>query len=134
MTVTVTNRTAERAQALATEVGCRHVDWNARHSVLCDLVVNCTSVGMHPNVDDMPLHPSFLKPGLVVFDTVYTPEQTLLIKEAKDRGCHVITGVEMFIRQAALQCEKFTGRRAPVDLFRKVIRRALSPVTLREEE
>jgi 3-dehydroquinate dehydratase/shikimate dehydrogenase len=110
------------------------VDWTARHSVLCDLVVNCTSVGLHPNVDDSPLHHSFLKPGLVVFDTVYTPEQTLLIKEARDRGCHAITGVEMFIRQAALQFEKFTGRTAPVDLFRKVIRRALSPVQLREED
>ena len=39
---------------------------------------------MHPNVDESPLHPSFLKSGLVVFDTVYTPEQTLLIKEALD--------------------------------------------------
>jgi 3-dehydroquinate dehydratase/shikimate dehydrogenase len=132
--VTITNRTAERAQALAHEVGCRHVDWTARHSVLCDMVVNCTSVGMHPNVDESPLHHSFLKPGLVVFDTVYTPEQTLLIKEARDRGCHAITGVEMFIRQAALQFEKFTKHKAPVDLFRKVIRRALSPVLIREED
>jgi 3-dehydroquinate dehydratase/shikimate dehydrogenase len=132
--VTLTNRTAERALALAHEVGCRHVDWTARHSVLCDLVINCTSVGMHPNVDESPLHHSFLKPGLVVFDTVYTPEQTLLIKEARDRGCHAITGVEMFIRQAALQFEKFTKHKAPVELFRKVIRRALSPVLIREEE
>jgi 3-dehydroquinate dehydratase/shikimate dehydrogenase len=132
--VTIANRTAERAQTLAGEVGCRVVEWNARHSVTCDMVVNCTSVGMHPNVDDSPLHPSYLKPGLIVFDTVYTPEQTLLIKEAKDRNCHVITGVELFIRQAALQCEQFTGRPAPVDLFRRVIRRALSPVLLKDED
>jgi 3-dehydroquinate dehydratase/shikimate dehydrogenase len=132
--VTVVNRTSDRAQTLATEIGCRHVEWNARHSVLCDMVVNCTSVGMHPHVDESPLHPSFLKPGLIVFDTVYTPEQTLLVKEARDRGCHVITGVELFIRQAALQFKHFTGRPAPVDLFRKVIRRALSPVTLRDED
>ena len=57
-----------------------------------------------------------------------------MIKEAHDRGCHVITGVELFIRQAALQFEHFTGREAPVDLFRKVIRRALSPVAIRDEE
>lgn len=132
--VTIANRTSERAQTLAAEIGCRTVEWNARHSVLCDMVVNCTSVGMHPNVDDSPLHPSYLKPGLVVFDTVYTPEQTLLIKEAKDRNCHVITGVEFFIRQAALQFEQFTGKPAPVDLFRKVIRRALSPVLIKDED
>jgi 3-dehydroquinate dehydratase / shikimate dehydrogenase len=132
--VTVCNRTAERATALANEIGCRHVDWNARHSVLCDLVINCTSIGMHPKVDELPLHPSFLKPGLVVFDTVYTPEQTFLIKEARERRCHTITGVELFVRQAALQFQHFTGRAAPVDLFRKVIRRALSPITLKDEE
>jgi 3-dehydroquinate dehydratase/shikimate dehydrogenase len=132
--VTICNRTAERATALATEIGCRHVDWHARHSVLCDMVINCTSIGMHPDVDVMPVHPSFLKPGLVVFDTVYTPEQTLLIKEARERHCHAITGVELFIRQAALQFQHFTGRTAPVDLFRKVVRRALSPITIRDEE
>ncbi len=132
--VTVANRTGERAQQLAAEIGCRAVEWTARHSVLSDMVVNCTSVGMHPNVDESPLHPSYLKPGLLVLDTVYTPEQTLLVKEARERNCHVITGVELFIRQAALQFEQFTGRPAPVELFRKVIRKALSPVLIKEEE
>ncbi|MBY0228555.1 MAG: type I 3-dehydroquinate dehydratase [Gemmataceae bacterium] len=132
--VTVANRTSDRGGDLADEVEGRHVEWSARHSVVCDLVVNCTSVGMHPNVDDSPLHPSFLRPGLIVFDTVYTPEQTLLVKQARERGCHVITGVELFVRQAALQFEYFLGERAPIDLFRKVVRRALSPVALRDEE
>lgn len=132
--VTVANRTSERAAALANEIGCRHVEWNARHTGSYDTVINCTSVGMHPNVDDSPLHPSFLKPGLLVFDTVYTPEQTLLVKEARERGANVITGVELFIHQAAMQFEHFTGRKAPVDLFRKVIRRALSPVLIRDED
>lgn len=131
--VTIANRTLERAQDLAHEVGCRHVEWKARHGVLCDLLVNCTAVGMHPNVDELPVHPSYLKPGLIVFDTVYTPEQTLLIKEARDRGCHVITGVELFIRQAARQFELFTRRAAPIDLFRQTLRRILSPVTIRDE-
>ena len=132
--VTIVNRTGDRAQTLAHEIGCRHAEWNARHSTLCDMVVNCTSVGMHPHVDDMPVHPSYLRPGLIVCEMVYTPEQTLLLKEARERNCHVITGVEMFIRQAALQFEHFTGQRAPVELFRKVIRRALSPVRLDDEE
>jgi 3-dehydroquinate dehydratase/shikimate dehydrogenase len=132
--VTIANRTSERAQNLAQEIGCRSVEWNARHSVLCEMVVNCTSVGMHPHVDESPLHHSFLKPGLVVFDTVYTPEQTLLIKEARERSCHTITGVELFIRQAALQFQYFTGHAAPVALFRSVVRKALSPVAVRDED
>jgi 3-dehydroquinate dehydratase/shikimate dehydrogenase len=132
--VSITNRTTERAAALAEEIGGRHIEWQGRHSVLCDVVINCTSVGMHPDVDEAPLHPSFLKPGLVVFDTVYTPETTLLVKEARSRGCHVITGVELFVRQAAQQFKLFTQREAPIDLMRKVVKRALSPVAIRDEE
>jgi 3-dehydroquinate dehydratase/shikimate dehydrogenase len=129
----VTNRTPERAQELAAEVGCRTVDWNARHSVIAEVVINCTSVGMHPNVDESPIHQSFLKPNLVVFDIVYTPETTLLVKEARERSCHVITGVDMFVRQAALQFKLFTGQEPPIEVMKKVVRRALSPVALREE-
>ena len=132
--LTIVNRTSEKAQRLAEEVGCRAVDWAARHNVICEIVVNCTSVGMHPNMDEMPLHPSFLKPGLVVMDTIYTPEQTLLIKEAKGRGCHVVTGVDTFVRQAATQFQLFTGKEAPLELMRKVVRNALSPIQLHDEE
>jgi 3-dehydroquinate dehydratase/shikimate dehydrogenase len=131
-TVTLANRTAERAQRLAAEVGCRAVDWAARHTVLCDLLINCTSVGMHPNVDECPVHTSMLKPGLFVMDSVYTPETTLLVKEARARHCHVLTGVDMFLRQAALQFKLFTGREPPLDAMRAVIKKALSPVTIRE--
>jgi 3-dehydroquinate dehydratase/shikimate dehydrogenase len=132
--LTISNRTSERAARLADEVGCRFIDWAGRHSVASQIVVNCTPVGMHPNVDESPLHPSFFKPGLVVFDTVYNPENTLLIKEARNRGAHVITGVELFVRQAALQFRLFTGRDAPGDLMRKVVKRALSPVTVRGDD
>jgi 3-dehydroquinate dehydratase/shikimate dehydrogenase len=134
MLLTVANRTAERAHKLAEEVGCRSMDWAGRHSVPCELVVNCTSAGMHPNVDETPLHHSFLKPGLIVFDTVYTPETTLLVKEARSRGCQVITGVDFFVRQAALQFQLFTGRPAPLDLMQKVVKKALSPVAIKADE
>jgi 3-dehydroquinate dehydratase/shikimate dehydrogenase len=130
--VAIANRTYERALQLAEEVGCRAVDWAARHNVICDTLVNCTSVGMHPNVDESPIHPSFLKPGLMVMEVVYTPETTLLVKEARSRGCHVLTGVDMFVRQAALQFELFTGQQAPLELMRRVTQRALSPVALRD--
>ncbi len=133
--LTISARTDSRARKLAEEVGCRQVDWAARHSVTpCELVINCTPVGMHPNLDESPLHPSFLKPGLLVFDTVYTPETTLLIKEARNRGCHVITGVDLFVRQAARQFQLFTGHEAPLELFRTTVKRALSPVTIRPTE
>lgn len=132
--VTIANRTADRAQKLAGEVGCRFVEWSTRHSVIADIVVNCTSVGMHPKLDESPLHGSYLHAGLIVFDTVYNPESTLLIKEARARGCSVLTGVDMFVRQAALQFEYFTGKKPPLALMRSMVRQALSPVTLRPED
>jgi 3-dehydroquinate dehydratase/shikimate dehydrogenase len=132
--VTLSNRTQERGQKLAEEVGCRHVDWASRHKVLADLLVNCTSKGMHPNVDESPIHNSFLRPGLLVFETIYTPETTLLVKDARERGCHVMTGVDMFVRQAALQFSLFTGHDAPMALMNRIVRRALSPVSMRDEE
>jgi len=132
--VTIASRTLERTQKLAAEVGCRQMEWEARHSSVADIVINCTPVGMHPNVDESPMHPSYFRTGLTVFDTVYTPETTLLIKEARHRGSHTITGVDLFVRQAALQFELFTGVQAPVDKMRLVIRRLLSPVTIKPTE
>jgi 3-dehydroquinate dehydratase/shikimate dehydrogenase len=132
--VTIAGRTHERATELAAQVDGKAVEWTARHGVDCDLAVNGTPVGMHPNVDESPLHHSFLRPELAVFETVYTPETTLLVKEARARGCTVVTGTELFVRQAALQFRLFTGREAPLDLVRSVLKRALSPVTLGEEE
>jgi 3-dehydroquinate dehydratase/shikimate dehydrogenase len=128
--VTIAARTVEKASALAAEVGCKFVDWQARHTVLpCDIVVNCTPVGMTPNTDASPLHVSFLKPGLTVFDTVYTPENTMLIRDARERGCLVLTGVDLFVRQAARQFELFTGITPDIEQMRDTLRQAMSPLT-----
>jgi 3-dehydroquinate dehydratase/shikimate dehydrogenase len=132
--VTIANRTEERAQDLAEEVGCRFAAWENRHKTTCDLLVNCTPIGMQPNMDESPIHPSFLAPEMMVFDTIYMPETTLLIKEARSHGCRVLTGVDMFVRQAELQFRLFTSREPPPDLMRTVVKRALSPVALSSEE
>ncbi|MGL6073560.1 MAG: shikimate dehydrogenase [Fimbriiglobus sp.] len=133
--ITICARTYDRAAKLSAEVGCKVVDWQGRHNVLpCDLLINCTPVGMHPNMDESPIHPSFLKPGLTVFDTVYTPENTLMIREARARGCHLITGVDMFVRQAGQQFEAFTGLTPDLDKMRDTLRKAMSPLTKALEE
>jgi 3-dehydroquinate dehydratase / shikimate dehydrogenase len=124
---TIASRTRTRAQFLADSFGGKCVEWSARH-VPVDIVVNCTPVGMHPNVDESPFNKSNLKPTMIVFDTVYNPESTLLLKEARSHGCRVVTGVEMFIRQAALQYLLFTGKEAPEPLMRETLKRAIGPV------
>ena len=127
--LTVTARTGDKAEALAAAVRCKSVDWHARHSAMhCNVVVNCTPVGMHPDVNESPLHAGFLRPELTIFDTIYTPENTMLVNEARARGCRVITGVDMFVRQAARQFELFTGIVPPVEPMRELLRKVMSPV------
>jgi 3-dehydroquinate dehydratase/shikimate dehydrogenase len=65
---------------------------------------------------------------MLVFDTVYNPESTLLIKEARSHGCHVVTGVEMFVRQAGLQFNLFTGQEPPLETMRATLKRVTGPV------
>ena len=127
--ITITSRTEDRTQRLAEEVKCKAVDWHARHNVAFDVLINCTPVGMHPNVDEAPVHFSVLKPGAIVFDTIYNPETTLLIREARSRGCETITGVDMFVRQAARQFELFVGQTPDQATMRDIVRKALSPLT-----
>jgi 3-dehydroquinate dehydratase/shikimate dehydrogenase len=122
----ISNRTKARAEELARSLKCILVQWENRGAVFADVLVNCTSVGMHPGVDDTPFAENWLRDGMVVFDTIYHPERTLLIKQARERGCATVTGVEMFVRQAARQFELFTGRPAPLDVMRKTLRGAIS--------
>jgi 3-dehydroquinate dehydratase/shikimate dehydrogenase len=118
----------QHATELAKRLKCRSVAWSLRHTVTADLLVNCTPVGMHPNVDETPYEKHHLRPSMIVFDAVYNPETTLLVKEARGRNCKVVTGVEMFVRQACLQFELFSGREGPAELMREVIKRAIGAV------
>jgi len=122
--LTLTDGDMDRAVQLAERLNCRWVEWSARHTVGADVLVNCTPIGMHPNVDETPFDRHHLRPATVVFDAVYNPENTLLIKEARARNCKVITGVDMFVRQACMQFQLFTGQDGPADLMREMIKRA----------
>ena len=124
--IVIANRTAERADELAKRLKCRSLAWGLRHTVKPDLIVNCTPMGQHPHVDESPLENRFLRPDMVVFDIVYNPEQTLLIKQAREANCRYITGVDMFVGQAALQFKRFADQDPPMDLMRQVVKRAIS--------
>jgi shikimate dehydrogenase len=85
------------------------------------LLIHCSPVGMHPKVDDTLVPSKCLASPLVVFDVVYNPMETRLLREAKAKKCRVISGVEMFIHQAVAQFELFTGQNAPEAIMRKVV-------------
>lgn len=92
-----------------------------------DLLVNCTSAGMVPSVDSIPIDPSALHKNLVVYDIVYNPPQTRLLKEAKKRGCKVISGLGMLIHQGKRSLEIWLNRKIPILYFpRKQMERMLA--------
>jgi len=117
--VTITNRTASRANALAKESGCAAAPWEDRGRVAADIVVNSTALGMYPAVESTPYPKEAFRPGTVVFDAIYNPRRTRLLEEAAEAGCRTAEGLEMFIRQAVLQFEFWTGVRAPIDVMRE---------------
>jgi 3-dehydroquinate dehydratase / shikimate dehydrogenase len=126
--VTVASRTFARSEQLAKTYDCKAVPWDARTQSQAEVLVNCTPIGMHPNVDESPVNKTYLKPTMLVFDTVYNPESTLLVKDAHARNCNVITGVDMFVRQAELQFFLFTRQEAPAQLMRDVLKKTIGAV------
>jgi shikimate dehydrogenase len=83
-----------------------------------DILVNTTSLGMVPKVDDSPVPMSLIKPGLIVFDIIYNPLKTRLLRDAQKRGARVITGIEMLVWQGAAAFELWTGENSPLEIMR----------------
>ena len=96
------------------------------HMGTSDLIINCTPVGMHPNEDSTLVPEGLFRTGQVVFDVVYNPLETKLLRQARAKGLKVIPGVEMFINQAILQFERFAGVDAPEELMRNVVMEKLA--------
>jgi 3-dehydroquinate dehydratase/shikimate dehydrogenase len=119
--VVVTNRTFERAAILAKESGASAVPFNEVLNVNYAILANATPVGMYPAVDQMPVPRELLRPETVVFDVVYAPRVTFLLRTAKEEGARIVEGMEMYVLQAARQSELFLGKRADIRLIRRTI-------------
>ncbi len=92
---------------------------------VADIIIHCTPVGMHPKQDASLVPTHLFRKGQAVFDIVYTPLETKLLKDAKSKGLKTISGVEMFVNQAVLQFERFTGAPAPIEVMRNVVMKKL---------
>lgn len=120
--LTITNRTTEKSEKLSAELpGSEWIHWDDRSAHGYDVVVNGTSIGMSPNVDQSPLEFEGGHEGLIVFDTVYTPEMTLFLTQAKASGAMIITGREMFFRQAALQHAHWFNTTPPWESMQNIL-------------
>ncbi|MFI5314072.1 MAG: shikimate dehydrogenase [Myxococcota bacterium] len=123
--VAIMNRTVSRAAIVAAELGARvgslAEPW--------DLLVNATPVGMSPDASSTPAPQAALRPGALVFDTVYRPLETRLLREARARGCRVQDGLEMLVHQAVEQIRIWSGKRADPQLLRRAALDALRSAT-----
>ncbi len=123
--ITIYNRTIERAEKLSHDVKCKFESFKEIHKIDSDILINTTSIGMFPNVDRTPIPENVLKKDMIVFDAVYNPIKTRLLRDAKEKGCHTINGLSMFINQAAEQFRLWTNIDPPVKLMTNVVKEML---------
>jgi len=123
--VTIYNRTVEKARNLAEDFLCEFAPFAALPSFSADLLINATSIGMYPRVDQTPLPADYLNKDLAVFDTVYNPAETRLLRDARAAGAKTVDGTAMFIAQAAAQFKLFANFDPDTKLMRKTVSKKL---------
>ena len=123
--VTIFNRSRTPGERLAADLQAEFLplsDWQPdRHEIL----INTTPVGMYPETDATPIPKEDLSKEMVVMDIVYNPIKTRLLKEAENIKCRTVNGIAMFVFQGAHQFELWTGQKAPVDVMRQAVIKAL---------
>jgi shikimate 5-dehydrogenase len=119
--VTLYNIIPEDAAALARTMGARWGLWEQRTEGDGSILVNCTSVGMWPDADGSPFPADRLSRYALVFDAVYNPIETRLLRSAAEAGCRAVSGVEMFVNQAAAQFRLWTGESADASQMRDLV-------------
>jgi len=120
--VKIFNRTKEKAIELAKEFSCQATDLKIKSEIKdFDIIINTTSVGMKPLENETPISTKFITDKQIVFDIVYVPFETKLLREAKKRGATIIHGIEMLLHQGTAQFKIFTGHKAPEEVMRRVL-------------
>ena len=123
--VVILNRTTDKAQKIAIDFGCNYGSLNALKKLDYDILINTTPIGMHPNVDEIPIDSGLIKKNKIVFDIVFNPYKTMLLKIAEKKNCTIIPGFEMLIYGAMLQFKLWTNKNAPENLMRNKVLRHL---------
>ncbi len=118
--VVVANRTPAKAEKLARELRVTAIPMDRIRTVRFDILANATSVGMVPGPAASPV-PADILAGKTVFDAVYNPPLTALLEQASAAGATTISGVEMYVNQAAKQSALFAGKRPDITVLRRVL-------------
>ncbi len=126
----IANRSRNHGEALSRELECHYLPMSSlarkkAGKLEADIIINATSLGMYPRDREIPIPKKLLKEGMMVMDIVYQPLQTKLLREAKEKGCLTINGLEMLVRQGVAQFMIWTGRRPEIGEIKKDLRRVL---------
>ena len=121
--VVISNRTINKGENLASQLCCSFCSLDELDQVKVDVLVNATSVGMVPEVENTPVPGKLLEKFSVVMDIVYAPLQTRLLREAEAAGCQIVDGLAMLLYQGAAQFELWTRKEAPLNVMREVLYR-----------
>lgn len=121
----IVNRTPEKGRALAEKLNCPFFPLADIGKIKAPALINTTPVGMYPKIHSSPMEAAILSHYRVVADVIYNPLKTKLLRDAEAKGCRIISGLEMFVRQGAAQLKLWTGREAPLALMRKIIQERL---------
>lgn len=123
--VVITNRTREKGERLATWLGCRCIALGEQEEFTADVLINTTSVGMEPEIEQTLVAGDILSRFSVVMDIVYAPLETRLLREAKAAGCTTIDGLSMLLYQGAAQFKIWTGVHPPQLIMRSALEEEL---------
>ena len=123
----IANRTYKKAEKLTVEINSKVRDCGyslnlkeiEKYIEKIDIIVNTTSVGMYPNTKETPLDSKMLNRNINVVDIVYNPTKTRLLKEAEEKGCKILNGIEMLVYQGAEAFNIWTNKKAPVEDMKK---------------
>ena len=134
--LTILNRNTQKADNLIGDVLKSELITNAKSDSISkindyikdtDILINTTPVGMYPNIDDNPITTSeFMHEDLVVFDAVYNPLETTLLKQAIKAGAKPVYGIKMLLYQGAESFEIWTGKKAPIDVMEEALKNTLN--------
>ena len=120
----VISRDDRKAAALAGEMGVRHAPWTSLDQAQGDILVNTTPVGMAPDREGCPAPDAAIAAHEVVFDLVFDPEKTRLLRKAAGLGKRTVPGLRMLVLQAAAAFERWIGRPAPIEVMADAARKA----------
>jgi shikimate dehydrogenase len=123
--VFIANRSMEKGQKLAEAMELICLPLTAINDLKVQVIINATSAGMHPQESETCCPKKLLREGTVVMDIVYQPLRTKLLREAEERGCQTIDGLEMLARQGAAQVEIWTEKKPDLGSIKRDLQRAL---------